>query len=289
MLRKILLVTLVCIPLMSFAQTATEIADRMINRDDGDTIYQKVTLLSCRFKAVGESKKCLSQPRRKVFESVTKDVKTLKDGSRDTIGLSILLEPPDEKGVGFLQKDFAKDKDTEQWLYLPALKKLKRIVSEGKNKAKTGSFFGSVISYEDIEKIHVTDYQFKLVKTEKVDGRETWLLESVPTPSRAPKTTYGRSLIWVDQETFIPLKTEYYSWSGEHLKTIRSLDLEKIGRIWINRRFVALDHVDSKMSMLQTEKILLNHKIPEDLLGIRALNDPEYREKEITPLRESSS
>ncbi|HNE18682.1 MAG TPA: outer membrane lipoprotein-sorting protein, partial [Turneriella sp.] len=103
-------------------EKAKQIAYKMIKRDDGKTSYNRTKVITCAFEEQGGKRKCSGQARTKSFESISKDVGPQLE---DTIGLSVIDDPADEKGSAFLQKDYeVPGKDTEQWMYLPALRKL---------------------------------------------------------------------------------------------------------------------------------------------------------------------
>ena len=94
--------------------TATQIMQKYLDRDDGSTSYSKSTLISCNFKTIKNNKKCISQPRQKSLESLEKD---LGEKNKDKIMLSIVLDPPSERGMAFLQKDYDDpSKDSDQWM-----------------------------------------------------------------------------------------------------------------------------------------------------------------------------
>jgi hypothetical protein len=265
---------------------ATAIAKKMLDRDDGRSQYSDILLMSCYYKEKGGSKKCSSSPRKKSFESITKD--TGRNG-KDTTGLSIIKSPSSEKNVAFLQKDYDREgKETDQWIYFPALKKLKRIVSESSNSPKTGSFFGSEISYEDLEKIHLSDYRYSYEGPAKIDGRKAHLIVSYPSPRRARKTSYGKSLIWIDTVTYIPLKMDLYNRQGRLSKSIYMKSIIKSKGVWIARQMIVVNYTNRRMSLMKTKHFAVNIAIPGDLFTSRALKDSSFREMKMNAVRRSA-
>ena len=100
---------------------AKQIAKEMIDREDGKTLYSKVMLITCAYKNVGGKRKCSSNPVKKSIEALVVDV---GENLEDTISLGIINDPPSEKNMAFLQKDYDEEgKESDQWMYLPALKK----------------------------------------------------------------------------------------------------------------------------------------------------------------------
>lgn len=287
MKRIIALCALLVIPLLAQnlkePEKAKEIARKMIKRDDGKTSYNRTKVISCAFEEQGGKRKCSGQARTKSFESISKDVGPALE---DTIGLSIIDDPADEKGSAFLQKDYeVPGKDTEQWMYLPALKKLKRIVAESANSPKTGTLFGSEIAYEDIEKVRMSDYVYSYLGDEDVDGRPCYILESFPTASRAPKSSYGRGVLWVDKASYLVLKSDSYDRQNRLVKSFYSKDLDVIGGVAVSKQLIVVNHKSRRMSMMKLEKVKINVPIPESLFDTRAVQDSAFRESQMGGVR----
>jgi hypothetical protein len=259
---------------------------KAFNRDEGNSSYGLNLLISCQFKMVeqkGKSKKkCSSPPRIKEFENI--GFKVNKEGV-DRKSLSLIKRPASEKGLGFMQIDYIKaGKSSDQWMYLPALKKTKRIVAD-EGGPKTGSFFGSEISYEDIEKHHEDDFTYKLLKEEKIKNRETWVIEMIPTLEKAKTRTYGKSINWISKENYLILKSEHYDKRGFLIKTYKQNKIEKQKGIWVVKQMVVISHQKKRMSMLKLKSVVINAPIPEDLIGLRALKDETFLEEGLNKIR----
>lgn len=143
------------------------------------------------------------------------------DGDRT---LSTFQWPADVKGTHMLTWSH-KDGDDDQWLYLPALKRVKRISSRN----KSGAFMGSEFSYEDLGSQEVEEYTYKYLEETDLDGRKTWLLERDPV---SEKSGYSKEVVWYDQEMMNPLRVDYYDRKGELLKTSVFEDYEQFGEFW---------------------------------------------------------
>ncbi|MFZ5629232.1 MAG: outer membrane lipoprotein-sorting protein [Spirochaetota bacterium] len=264
-------------------EKAKQIAYKMIKRDDGKTSYNRTKVITCAFEEQGGKRKCSGQARTKSFESISKDVGPQLE---DTIGLSVIDDPADEKGSAFLQKDYeVPGKDTEQWMYLPALRKLKRIVAESSNAPKTGTLFGSEIAYEDIEKVRMSDYNYSYLGEETVDGRPCYILESFPTAYRAPKSSYGRGVLWVDKASYLVLKSDSYDRQNRLVKTFFSKDLEVIGGVAVAKQLIVVNHKNRRMSLMKLEKVKINVAIPDALFDTRAVQDSAFRESQMGSVR----
>ncbi|MCW8888742.1 MAG: outer membrane lipoprotein-sorting protein [Gammaproteobacteria bacterium] len=273
-------------PVTGAELSAYEIVQKMLDRDDGRSSYSQNQLMSCRYKLTNGRYKCSSKPRVKLSEGISKDT---GENAKDTINLNLIIKPASEKGMTFLQHDYdAEEKDSEQWMYLPAMKKLKRIVSETDDGPKTGTLFGSEIAYEDIEKRHINDATYELLGEETFNKRKVWKIKSTPTPKQARKSSYAYTLSWVDQERFMASKFELYDRQGKLKKTFLEQKVENHNGIWVARQMMVINHSNQRMSLMRISRIELNIDVPDALLGTRALNDASYRETQLRPIREKA-
>lgn len=126
------------------------------------------------------------------------------DGDGDK-SISIFLNPKDVKGTKMLTHTH-KDDDDDQWLYLPTVRRVKRISSSNKSSA----FMGSEFSYEDLGSQELEKYNFKLIKETK-DG---WLLERTPKT----KSGYSKMIMTVSKKYMNPVKIQYFDRKSELLK-----------------------------------------------------------------------
>lgn len=153
---------------------------------------------------------------------VVKVLETENDGDKS---LAIFNTPRDVKGSAFLTFTHKTD-DDDQWLYLPSLKRVKRIAS--KNKA--GPFMGSEFAYEDIGSEEVEKYTYKYLKDEVYNGRPCFVFERYPV---SEQSGYTRQKVWMDKEKYIKLHIEYYDRKDSLLK---KMDLENyeqyLGKYW---------------------------------------------------------
>lgn len=271
------------LPVLKEPKRARMIADLNINRDDGRTLYRQVLLFTCSFAINGEKRSCKSRPIQKKIESIAIDV---GKANEDTVSLGIINDPPSEKNMAFLQKDYDEEgKESDQWMYFPALKKLKRIVSQSADSPKTGSVFGSEIQYEDIEKRHLTNYRFSYEGVEDVDGRPCDKIIAYPTQTFQPKTSYVREELWIDQETKIDLKRNLYNKQRQLAKTFLKKEIVNRSGIWINKIMIVVNHPSRCMSMEKTTKLAVNIPIDPDVVGQRALKDASFRENALDKIR----
>ncbi|ETR68210.1 MAG: hypothetical protein OMM_10753 [Candidatus Magnetoglobus multicellularis str. Araruama] len=260
----------------SFAQDAKDIMQKVIDRNDGTTEIARVRLSTCRVVKKGRKLVCADSPRIKILDMVRKDYGP-KEKDHKTV--SIIIEPAAEKGIGFLQYDYDQPgKDTDQWLYLSALGKVKRIVSGNDNEPKTGSFFGTEFTYEDMESIHLEDYSYKILGSETYQKRSCWVIESIPGKQRAKKSNYSRMMDWIDKKRFIALKSILFNRQGKKLKKIYNNNIEIIDSILVPRKIIVYNLESGRRTFLTYEKVAFNKPVSDDFLTQRTLIDGVFRE-----------
>ena len=271
-------------PLLS-AQSPREIMQQVQDREDGRTEVSRMKLVTCRTVKREGRLVCAEEPRIKLFESVRKDV---GPSEQDTRSVTIIREPADERGIGFLQYDYSEQgRDSDQWMYLAALKKVKRIVAGNSDEPKTGSFFGSEIGYEDLENRHLDDYEYRLIKEETYQQHPCWIIESRPIPEQAVRSNYSRSIQWVDQERFLRLKTLLYDRQGQPLKQILATQVEQQDGIWITRQLQVFNVQTRRQTSMMIEALAFNVEVADEFLTQRALTDAAFREGTLQQLTQS--
>lgn len=164
------------------------------------------------------------------------------------------LSPADVAGTKLLTYENF-DRDDDQWLYLPALKRVKRIAS----KNKSGSFMGSEFSYEDISSWSIEKYNYKGEATEeKFNEIECYKYERIP---KDKYSGYTKQLVWVNKENFTVVKIEYFDRKSELLK-VAMFENQKIKGVWRTKKI--------QMKNLQSRKeTILTWENDEIKLGLK--------------------
>jgi len=153
------------------------------------------------------------------------------------------LSPSNVKDTGFLTYDYPEaDRDDDQWLYLPAMRKVRRISASNRGDY----FLGTDFTYEDIKKeskVSIEDYSRKTLREEVLDGIKTYVVESTPiNQDIAKELGYGRVLQWVDPAIWMIRKAEFWDVRGDALKTIYFHDIRQVQGIWTAHRLEAINH-----------------------------------------------
>ena len=195
-----------------------------------------------------------------------------KDKGADELRLMFFQHPADVKDTSFLTYDYDDpDKDDDQWLYLPALRKTKRIASSD----KSGSFMGSDLNYSDMTDRNLEDYNFTLKKEMEVKGVKTWLIESIPRTKKVIKETgYEKSLIIVRQDNYVVIRAVNWVKEGGYLKYVDVKRLELIDGIWVATETHVTKKKNKKLAhktILKFNNVKFNQKLDYEMFTIRRM------------------
>ncbi len=189
--------------------------------------------------------------------------------------LVIFYETPSSvKGTGFLTFDYPEaSKDDDQWLYLPALRKTRRI-----SAANRGDYFlGTDLTYEDIKletKISKDDYNYKTLKIEKIDDNDCYLIQATPkNDAIAKELGYSKAHFWVDAKLWIMRKSESWDIAGNHLKTVKISDIKIVQEIWTYHRIDVINHKTKHETVFKFENIDYKTVLSDDYFTEEALVD----------------
>ncbi|MEE3326576.1 MAG: outer membrane lipoprotein-sorting protein, partial [Myxococcota bacterium] len=148
-----------------------------------------------------------------------------KDAGPDRMSLLFFVAPADVKNTGFLSYDYIDvERDDDQWLYLPALKKTKRIAGGDRG----GSFMGSDFTYSDMSKPALDRYTYTLMKEVTQDGVELWQVEAIPNEKEAKETGYTRSINFIRKDNHMLVRSVSFLKKGKRLKYFSVEKLEEI-------------------------------------------------------------
>lgn len=171
-------------------------------------------------------------------------LEVIGDGDK---GYTLFDTPKDVQGTAFLSHTHAIRPD-DQWLYLPSLKRVKRIASAN----KSGPFMGSEFAYEDMSSQEVEKYTYKWLRDEAMDGHGTFVIERYPTYEFSG---YTRQIVWLDKEMYQPLKVEFYDRKDAILKTLTFHGYRKYrGKYYRADRAEIINHQTGKSTTLTWKK-----------------------------------
>lgn len=192
-----------------------------------------------------------------------------KEYDNDTKQVMIFSKPADVKGVGYLSISHKNGGEDDRWLYMPALKKVRRISGSGSGD----SFMGSDFSYDDMGGHQLNDYDYTLLGTESINGRAAWKIEIVPHT----KKQYSKSVTWIDQETLLYLKSEFYDKQDRQIKLLIAEDIQNENGFWIAKK-MTMENVQTKhKTIIKTMKTKYNINISDSIFRASALESGTIR------------
>tara|TARA_Y100001970_G_scaffold294256_1_gene449241 strand:+ start:29694 stop:30506 length:813 start_codon:yes stop_codon:yes gene_type:complete len=222
-----------------------EIAKEANLRDEGFQHYTAQQIMTLRNRHGEESSRSMSV---KVLEME-------EDGDRSLV---VFNNPRDVKGTALLTHSH-KIKNDEQWLYLPALKRVKRISSSN----QSGSFMGSEFAYEDMISREIDKYDYLLIRQEPCGNLSCFVLQSIPI---SKNSGYKRLIAWIDSEHYRTWKVEYFDRKNEHFKTLKAENFTLYkDKFWRPHKMFMENHLTGKSTLLVwknydfDEKVNKNH------------------------------
>lgn len=172
--------------------------------------------------------------------------------------------PADVRGMTFMVWKYPA-RDDDRWLYVPAIKLVKRIAADDKNS----SFVGSDFSYEDVSGRDVEDDNHTLKGDESLIGRPAYVVESVPNDAQS--TYYVRKVSWIDKETFLPLKEQYYDKRGELYKTFTAEKIDSVKNFATIMKRTMANVQNGHRTVVTFEEVDYNFGLKDNLFSERYL------------------
>lgn len=242
------------------ALTAQQIMQKVYDRDDGN-------------HAVMEMEMVLSdkqgEQRTRTLKSFRRDAGA---NGKDTESIMFFLSPADVKDTGFLTYDYDDvSKNDDQWLYLPALKKTKRIASSD----KSSSFMGTDFTYADMTKRNIANYNYTLLKEDVVNNDKVWVIEAVPSNEKEKEETgYTKSVLFVRQDNFVPVRGVSWLEKGGKLKYMEVKKLDQVDGVWVSSEVVMTTRKDKEIlhqTVMHSRNISFNQPQPDETFSTRRL------------------
>lgn len=196
----------------------------------------------------------------------------IKRYGEQTKRIVFFLAPSDVRGTALLTHDYSStDKVDEQWIYLPALHKTKRI-SAGN---RSGSFMGSDFSYGDMTQKALESYSYQLLKEQKLGQHAVWVIEAVPKDEETIDLYgYTKSLLIIRQDNFVIIRAVHWLKNKNTLKYNEVTRLDKIDNIWVPMEVQAKTVKNGKtvhQTLLRNTDIEVNKPVEDELFTKRRL------------------
>jgi len=185
------------------------------------------------------------------------------DGDGDKT-LMIFDTPKDQKGTALLTFSHVNE-DNDQWLYLPALKRVKKIASRN----KSGPFVGSEFSFEDIGGSEVAEFEYKYLREEMFESQKCFVVASFP---KDKYSGYTSKITWIDQKHYRSLKTEFYDRKKSHLKTLKARDFRIYNNKFWRPDVLEMVNIQSgKRTELRSEGVVFSSGLTKSAFNKNAL------------------
>lgn len=182
--------------------------------------------------------------------------------------MTTFLFPDDVKGTKFLTIE-NEGRDDDQFLFLPALDKVRRISSNQKGQ----SFMGTDFSYSDLSSRDPEEGAHTKLRSENKDGFDCYVVESVPDPEDTD-TAYAKIITWVRTDIWVPVYIEFYDKkTGELLKVLTAGEFQKTDDIWMAHHTEMKDVRKDHKTVIEIKSVENNQGLTDDDFSQRFLKD----------------
>lgn len=231
-------------------KSARDVHDRVDKRYQGDDGSWKMTMILT---------------NRRGGKRVSRLVRYRKKENGLYRTLLSYVSPADIRGTTTLTIE-QEGEDDLQRLYLPAMKKHRRIASQDKGKPWAGTDF----SYEDLQEQDLDDFAYTGLSSEMVDGHDCY--HYFATPKTPDKSSYGKIENWIRKDNWEPVKGRYYDKKGRLLKELKFLKLRKIQGIWTSLRWVMENFKEKHKTEFIVSRVRYNAKLKERMFTPRSMS-----------------
>ena len=189
----------------------------------------------------------------------------IKDFGDEEKKIMFFLSPADVRDTSFMNWSFDQEgRDDDQWIYLPALKRVKRISSD----SKSDYFMGSDFTYDDLGDRHPSKDDHRLLREEPLNGESCYVVESVP---KDPDYMYSKTVSWIVKDKWIGLKREFYDEDGDLLKVLTVKSYDEIDGYWVLLHFEMHDVQKDHTTRMQLENVQIEKGIDDSYFSERMM------------------
>ena len=248
-LAVILMMVLLSALALPAQSTGMEIMENVYNRSTGEDMTAKLNMI-------------LTNSRGSVRErSIAQYSRETSEGDQKVM---FFLSPADVKDTSFMSWSYDDGSDDDQWIYLPALRRVKRISSRNKDDA----FMGSDFTYDDLGERHPSEDRHSILREENYEGEFCYVIESVPNSEEEP---YSRTVSWIAKDKWIGLKKEFYDHRGDLYKILQIDEFKKIDGYWVITDMIMEDLDREHSTRLAMGEIRFNNNLSDDLFTERQM------------------
>ena len=172
--------------------------------------------------------------------------------------------PADVRNTSFLSYSYSDGRKDDQWIYLPALGRVKRIASDKTND----SFMGSDFTYDDMGVRHPAADTHTILREETIDGWQCYVVQSIPVD---PNSSFSKTISWIIKDEWIGLKKEYYSAKGNVEKQLAIQAYEKIDTIWMITDMTMSNLAKSTSTRITMDEVSFQRNLKENFFTERQM------------------
>lgn len=235
--------------LFSAELTGLELAEKVFHRERGISYVSRAQMVLVDSR--GKKRSRIFNVKRKVKNRLERQIFRFKS-------------PADIDGTGVLTVE-NRGYDTEQFLFLPALRRSRRVVTSQKSQRLVNSDF----TYEDMERHPVKNYRYRIKGFAKLNDFDCYILETIPLETTSSQ--YGRTVNFIQKETFIPVFVKFYNDRDDHIKTFKVLSLKQVEGVWTEMVVSMEDLRKNHKTFIKTLEVTYSKDIPDDDISRKSL------------------
>ena len=248
---KVALISLLLMArVIGFAQaqiTGSEIMEKVYNRPTGSDIQSTLTMTLTNSRG--------STRVREIKQFI-------KQFGEDEKKIMFFVAPSDVKNTSFMSWSYGDGQSDDMWIYLPALKKTKRISSS----SKSDYFMGSDFTYDDLGGRHPSEDTHTFLREETINGKDCYVVESIPKDS---DYLYSKTISWVVKDEWFGMKKDFYDEDEEFLKSLIINEYEKVNGYWVIPEMEMYNEQKDHSTLMQLKDIKIGDGI----------NDSQFTER----------
>jgi outer membrane lipoprotein-sorting protein len=183
-----------------------------------------------------------------------------KEGENKSKSILFFNSPADVKGTSFLVWTDEKKED-KQWLYLPALQRVRQISASGKGE----SFMGTEFTFFDMGSQNVDDYTYTLLKEENVNNEPCYVIEATPKKVEF----YSKATLWIRKSNFIPAKADFYDTKGQYQKQGIFENIKNIKGINTPTHIEMHNVINGRATLIDLSNIVYDSGLKDDIFTER--------------------
>lgn len=258
--KSILSLFLLLIGFSGFSQSAYEIA-----KAEHDLPSGKTTSCTIAVTLIDKSGKTRSRELASY---------AMKDGTTDKTVL-VFKTPKDVAGVSYLSFDYPDKEDgtsvdSDSWLYLPAMKKVRRV----SGSKKDDDFQGTDFSYDDIGNRSLSKDTFEILGEEEVNGSDCWILEA---KAKDEKAKVSRRVSWINKGNYVCVKAEYYDRQNNLFKVLTCENIEKINGYWTTQKLTMKNVQTNHQTVYELKNIQFDLPVEQSYFTVSALEREQVK------------